>query len=86
MKSDIFGNSAVIYDEDSFVKQRGDNWVSESLKSAIGQFVKQMDDKNGIDNVTFNHEDYGVDYTVYLRRDGNGYLVSLESRDFALED
>lgn len=86
MGKGVFDYSKVMYDEDSFIKQIGESRVSESLKSAIIQFAEQMDEKNGIDDVTFNHADYGENVTVYLRRGQGGYLVSLEGKDFTPED
>lgn len=75
----------IVVDDESFAL-KGVSTVSEGFMSACEQFADQLRKHSAIDNITFKHEDYGEDITVYIRRHHNDFLVSLEGKHFAVED
>lgn len=74
----------ISYDYSSFMRQTGNESISEGLESAIEQFVDQLEKQPALGDVTFKHVDYDG-HIVYLRRNDMGYLVSLEGKDFSIE-
>lgn len=60
--------------------------VSEEFISTCEQFIDQLRVKSAIDNITFKSEVIGEEFTVYIRRYNDDFLVSLEAKDFTVED
>jgi hypothetical protein len=76
---------ALKYDYQSFVDRSMSVEITQGLEEILKELTEQMDSKKAIDNVTFKHADYGDDVTLYLRRYPEGYVVSMEDKDFVVE-
>lgn len=83
---EIRANMAIVYAIVDKLASKGVSTVSQGFMSACEELTDQMSKHPAIDNLTFKHEDYGDDITVYIRRHEDDFLVSLEAKDFTVED
>lgn len=67
-------------------EDKGKSWVSKEFQEDCETIIRQMKEQPAIDHVTFKHEELGEDITVYIRREDIGFKVSLEDKDFTVED